>query len=225
MTFSAVACPSASCDTLFLSSLSAMAEGARGRRGLVRPRAAAGVPSRDETLSRHQRRQNPVCSAVAVQGKTHQTPSSTSTPRLDGNRTTTTARRTPSTRLYRPRAGAASSCSGSALLLSTAVVLSLLSPAGCLAAARSAAPSPSPLHDNLWDTISGDPDYSKLTECLEMADPSVADLLRAASGSAAGQPLTLFAPKDEAFEQPAWRGGKGGGGKNATIFDDRYSLD
>ena len=203
-----------------------MANGVGRRRGLIRPRAAAGVPSGHETLiTQQQQRAHAVCSVVAVQGKTP--PSSTPGPRFDGDRTVATARtRTSSRRIASHRAGAAPSCSGSALLLSTAVLLSLSS-AGCLTgvaattATTTAAPSPSPSphHDNLWDTISGDPDYSKLTACLEMADPSVADLLRAASGSAAGQPLTLFAPNDEAFEQPAWSGK--GGGKNSTIFDDR----
>lgn len=225
-------------------SVSDMAEGSGGRGSLVRSRAAARVPCSHEPLSQQQTRaRSPACSAlVAVQqGKPPSTTTSLRRRRLDGSNntrttTTTTVARTQSrTRLVLRRAGAASSSSlfpGSAqllLLLLSIALLSLTTPAGCVGSTTAtAAPSPSPpLHDNLWDAINGDPDYSKLTACLEMADPSVADLLRAASGSASGQPLTLFAPKDDAFGQPAWRGGKGGkgggggGGKNTTIFDDR----
>lgn len=204
-----------------------MAEGAGGRGGLVRPRTADGVHSRHEPSSQQEQREDRTCSAVAVRGKSMPRCCFDVNIRTPTTTTTTTATRTlPRARLsLLRRAGTDPLRSGYALLLSTAALLSLpLFPATCLgsgllAAAVTAPPSPSPLHDNLWDAISGDPEYSKLTACLEMADPSVADLLRAASGSAAGQPLTLFAPKDEAFEQPAWRGSKGG--KNTTIFDDR----
>ncbi|CAM9636936.1 unnamed protein product, partial [Ectocarpus sp. 12 AP-2014] len=124
-------------------------------------------------------------------------------------------------------------CARSAKVVLLSVVLSL-SPMWCRVGGVTVAPTPAPAEhdDSLWDTISGDPDFSKLTACLEMADPSVMDLLKASPGSAAtAQPLTLFAPTDMAFEQPAWRkysggGGGGGGGNgeadhNGTIFDDR----
>ncbi|CAN0227327.1 unnamed protein product, partial [Ectocarpus sp. 12 AP-2014] len=122
-------------------------------------------------------------------------------------------------------------CARSAKVVLLSVVLSL-SPMWCRVGGVTVAPTPSPAEhdDSLWDTISGDPDFSKLTACLEMADPSVMDLLKASPGSATiAQPLTLFAPTDLAFERPAWRiysGGGGGGGNeeadhNGTIFDDR----
>lgn len=120
----------------------------------------------------------------------------------------------------------------SAKVVLLSIVLSL-SPMWCRVGGVTTAPTPAPTEDddNLWDTISADPVFSKLTACLEMADPSVMDLLKASPGSAAtAQPLTLFAPTDLAFEQPAWRiysggGGSGGGNweadHNGTIFYDR----
>lgn len=117
-------------------------------------------------------------------------------------------------------------CARSAKVVLLSVVLSL-SPMWCRVGGVTVAPTPAEHDDSLWDTISGDPDFSKLTACLEMADPFVMDLLKASPGSAAtAQPLTLFAPTDLAFEQPAWRIYSGGGGNgeadhNGTIFDDR----
>lgn len=53
---------------------------------------------------------------------------------------------------------------------------------------------------SLWDVINEDPSYSKLVSCLTMADPSIASAL-AGSGE---DPLTLFAPKDAAFDEQDW---------------------
>lgn len=53
---------------------------------------------------------------------------------------------------------------------------------------------------NLWDMVSENPDFSKLVACLDMADPSIVEALRAS----AEYPATLFAPSDSAFEEPDW---------------------
>lgn len=191
-------------------------------------RARGSLRSRDVAVGQHQQQQRS-CSCCSTRrrrcGKCNRT-----------RATTATGSTMTRTRYCRRIAGIATSssvCSSSALLLLSIVTLLSLSPSSCLgsdvsvpaatataavavtaAAAAAAADSKS---NSLWDTISGDPDYSKLTACLLMADPSVAELLRAIPSTAAAQPLTLFAPRDSAFEQPAWRGGKA----NDTIFEDR----
>lgn len=53
---------------------------------------------------------------------------------------------------------------------------------------------------SLWDMVSENPDYSKLVACLDMADASIVEALRAS----AEYPATLFAPSDSAFEEPDW---------------------
>lgn len=75
---------------------------------------------------------------------------------------------------------------------------------------------------SLWDLISEDPNYSKLTACLKVADPSIAAAL-AGSGE---DPLTLFAPKDSAFHQHDWENYSSPDGiseilASGTIFDSR----
>lgn len=82
----------------------------------------------------------------------------------------------------------------------------------------------------LWDIVSRDPDYTKLTACIQMADPAIRDAL---SGSDAN-PLTLFAPKDSAFEHPDWNNrrnrtsdaifGGDGAADDTTIFSLRCAC-
>lgn len=239
--------PQSSTDRVFVKFSGAMAAGVLdGERSVVRTQPAARLP-RDEPSSQQQpRARGSSPSRLVAVGRRQQRSRSSchnSTRRYCGkcSRTTaiTTATTAVTTRYHFCSAGGAASSkyssSGLLLLLSVVALLSL-SPSFCLAsdlsvpaatataaaaaatAAAGGAGDPKP--DNLWDTISGDPDYSKLTACLEMADPSVAELLRAIPGAAAAQPLTLFAPRDSAFEKPAWRGGNDNGA-NDTIFDDR----
>ncbi|CAN0067456.1 unnamed protein product, partial [Sphacelaria rigidula] len=66
---------------------------------------------------------------------------------------------------------------------------------------------------SLWDTINRNPNYAKLTACLQAADPSIATALRESQQ----HPLTLFAPTDAAFDEPGW------GCAAGTLFECKCS--
>ena len=101
-------------------------------------------------------------------------------------------------RRQRTTAAAAAATAATALLL----LLCCLPP---LFASASSLPERGGEPSNLWDVISRDPEYSKLTACLQTADPAVEAALRASDV----RPLTLFAPKNSAFERPDWAWARG----------------
>lgn len=79
---------------------------------------------------------------------------------------------------------------------------------------------------SLWELVSEDPSYSNLTACLNMADPEIV----AALSSSGERPVTLFAPKDEAFSQQDWSKALLSGESDGllvgnTIFDNRYEVE
>lgn len=78
---------------------------------------------------------------------------------------------------------------------------------------------------SLWELVNEDPSYSNLTACLKMADPDIVATL----SSSGEHPVTLFAPKDEAFSRQDWSRTLLSGESDAlpvggTIFDNRYEV-